>query len=229
MSDDVYEKVAALPLAGIAVAARAAAPVVANAARGLASGAWHAARAAMGSPSTKALTGAANVGRKVGTGVGGVQAFGGAVQMAGAAKDMVAPPAPPAPNSSNRQATTDSPGFKAAELHPFEVRLLKVAFGLANATNIAGYLSLIGAEALPHENPWHGRLEFGGLGLLAAPTLVDSALHPENRADNLQDLAGLALFANAANNRLKGHAAPPLPASPPQELPATDTPVAGHS
>lgn len=241
MSNDVYEKVALLPLAGavtaarvaapmVAGAVRAAAPVVANAARGLASGTWHALRSSAGFASTKNLTGAANLGRKVGTGVAGVQAVGGAAQLAGAAKDIIAPPPPTAVNSSSRPATLDSPGFKGGELHPLEARILKVAFGLGNATNIAGYLSLIGAEALPHEHPWHGRLEFGGLGLLAAPTLVDSALHPENRADNLQDLAGLALFANAANNRLRGHHTVP-PVSTPEAsalMPAEKTALLGE-
>lgn len=200
---DLYEKVAFGPLAAVAgmglraavsAGARAAAPAIANGARTAGSFLWHGARSLAGAPSTAQLTGAARAGRAVGTGANAVNTAMGMGQLA---KEIIRPNPPPSPNSANTQATA----FKAGSL---QARVEKLAFGPTNALNIASYLSMIGAEALPHDHPWHARLEALGLGGLAASTAANMISTPdEELKPGAKDLAGLGLFASALHDRVK--------------------------
>lgn len=200
---DLYEKVAFGPLAAVAgmglrsaisAGARAAAPAIANAARGAGSFLWQGARSLAGAPSTGTLTGAARAGRMVGTGANAANTAMGMGQMA---KEIIRPNPPPSPNSTNTQATA----FKGGSL---QARVEKLAFGPTNALNIASYLSMIGAEALPHDHPWHARLEALGLGGLATSTAVNMIQSPDDEVKpGTKDLAGLGLFASALHDRTK--------------------------
>lgn len=196
---DLYEKVAFGPLAlaattlGRGVAARAAG----TAARGVGSFLWQGAKSLAGMGTQGPLQGAARAGRAVGTGANAVNTAMGMGQMA---KEIIRPNPPPSPNSANTQATA----FKAGSL---QARVEKLAFGPTNALNIASYLSMIGAEALPHDHPWHARLEALGLGGLATSTAANMISTPdEELKPGAKDLAGLGLFASALHDRMK-HAA----------------------
>lgn len=193
---DLYEKVAFGPLAlaattlGRGVAARAAG----TAARGVGSFLWQGAKSLAGMGTQGPLQGAARAGRAVGTGANAVNTAMGMGQMA---KEIIRPNPPPSPNSANTQATA----FKAGSL---QARVEKLAFGPTNALNIASYLSMIGAEALPHDHPWHARLEALGLGGLATSTAANMISTPdEELKPGAKDLAGLGLFASALHDRTK--------------------------
>lgn len=190
----LYEKVAFAPLAPLAaMGARAA---IGAGARALGTGALHAGRAFIGQGAAGTLTGAAKIGRGVGNTLNGANQAAGLYQTA---QSLMPPPPAPSSNSANVQASSLSPSMKTSAL---ETRLAKLAFGASNAANIGGYLSLIGAEAVPHDNPWHVRLEALGLGTLAASTAGSMIANPEERDPGQKDLAGLALFASALRDRM---------------------------
>ncbi len=190
----LYEKVAFAPLAAVAgMGARAA---IGAGARALGTGALHAGRAFIGQGAAGSLTGAAKIGRGVGNTLNGANQAAGLYQTA---QSLMPPPPAPSSNSANIQASSLSPSMKTSAL---ETRLAKLAFGVSNAANIGGYLSLIGAEAVPHDNPWHVRLEALGLGTLAASTAGSMIANPEERDPGQKDLAGLALFASALRDRM---------------------------
>lgn len=190
----LYEKVAFAPLAAVAgMGARAA---IGAGARAVGSAALHAGRAFIGQGAPGALTGAARVGRGVGNTLNGANQAAGLYQTV---QSLAPAPAAPSANSASVQASSLSPSMKAGSL---ETRLAKLAFGVSNAANIGGYLSLIGAEAVPHDNPWHMRLEALGLGTLAASTAGTMIADPEERGPGQKDLAGLALFGSALRDRM---------------------------
>lgn len=190
----LYEKVAFAPLAVVAgMGARAA---ISAGARAVGSAALHAGRAFIGQGAPGALTGAARIGRGVGNTLNGANQAAGLYQTA---QSLMPPPPAPSSNSANVQASSLSPSMKTSAL---ETRLAKLAFGVSNAANIGGYLSLIGAEAVPHDSPWHMRLEALGLGTLAASTAGTMIADPEERGPGQKDLAGLALFGSALRDRM---------------------------
>ena len=74
-------------------------------------------------------------------------------------------------------------------------------------TNAAAYLGFAGAKLLPHENPWHNRIENIGLGTLAGTTAVSGVTGgPGEKLPAVQDLVGLGLMMNGQRMRANEHA-----------------------
>lgn len=89
-------------------------------------------------------------------------------------------------------------------------RLYKLAFGLQSPKDlidIGSYGAMIGSKLLPHDNPWHTRLEAAGLLGLGGSVGYDMATDPHERKPGAKDLVGLALFGSALHDRWKQHQA----------------------
>lgn len=90
----------------------------------------------------------------------------------------------------------------------WKVAAVKAAFGLQNPKDLldmGSYAAMIGSKLLPHDNPWHTRLEAAGLLGLGGSVGADMIADPHERKPGAKDLVGLGLFGSALYDRWKQH------------------------
>lgn len=136
----------------------------------------------------------------------GAGAVGKGMNMAGKATATLGPIAASMGTTTNAGPAASVAGmeFKAGSL---DERLFKLAFAMTpvDMFDAANYLAFAGSKLIPKSNPWHHRLEYGGLTGLGLSTGYEMMRTPGERKPGIKDLIGLALMASAVHDRSQSH------------------------